>query len=119
MSKHTPGPWTFSRWDQWGDTRFYVAQAEGAPYTPNYSDAATLIAETISTERVQIQEANASLIAAAPDLLNALSECRNAILGGTLVEPYDSRGAGYEQTFGLAFLDRLNSTIAKATGEKK
>lgn len=70
--KHTPGPWTFSRWDQFGDTRFYVAQAQGAPYTPNYSDVATLIAETVSGERVRIQEANARLIAAAPELLEAL-----------------------------------------------
>jgi hypothetical protein len=71
-AKHTPGPWAFSRWDQYGDTRFYIAQADGAPYTPDYSDAATLIAETVSIERVAIQEANARLIAAAPELLEAL-----------------------------------------------
>jgi len=68
----TPGPWAFSRDDQFGDARFYIAQAEGAPYTPNYSDVATLIAETVSGERVAIQEANARLIAAAPKLYRAL-----------------------------------------------
>ncbi|BAR92359.1 hypothetical protein [Pseudomonas phage PS-1] len=70
----TPGPWTYSRWDQRGTTSFYIAQADGAPYTPNYSDVATLISDTCSGEMVSIQEANARLIAAAPDLLEAL-EC--------------------------------------------
>lgn len=71
---HTPGPWTFSRWDEYGDTRFYVAQADGAPYTPHYSDVATLIAETVSSERKAIQEANARLIAAAPEMLQLLMD---------------------------------------------
>jgi hypothetical protein len=74
MNKHTPGPWTYSRSQQYGDWRFYVAQADGAPYTPHYSDVATLIAETVSDERRSIQEANARLIAAAPDLLEALQK---------------------------------------------
>jgi len=47
MSTHTPGPWSFSRWEHFGDTRFYVAQQDGAPYTPNYSDVAMLVAETV------------------------------------------------------------------------
>lgn len=70
----TPGPWTFSKDDQYGDVRFYVAQQNDAPYTPNYSDIATLIAETVSSERKSIQEANACLIAAAPELLAALKQ---------------------------------------------
>jgi len=74
MTKHTPGPWTYSRWDESRGTSFYIAQADGAPYTPNYSDVATLVAETCLGEQVSIQEANARLIAAAPDLLRAL-EC--------------------------------------------
>lgn len=71
-NQHTPGPWAFSQNAQYGDTRFYVAQADGAPYTPHYSDVATLIAETVNDERKSIQEANARLIAAAPELLEAL-----------------------------------------------
>lgn len=74
-TKHTPGPWKYSSWEQFGDTRFYVSQKEGAPYTPNYSDVASLISETVSGERVAIQEANARLIAAAPELLAALHDC--------------------------------------------
>ena len=71
-TKHTPGPWKYSRCDDYGDTRFYIAQQDGAPYTPNYSDVATVIAETVSLEYRSIQEANARLIAAAPELLEAL-----------------------------------------------
>lgn len=70
-AQHTPGPWAFSRSTDFGDARFYVSQAEGAPYTPNYSDVATLIAETVSSERARIQEANARLIATAPDYHDA------------------------------------------------
>lgn len=72
--KHTPGPWTYSRWDEHGYTKFYVSQQEGAPYTPEYSNVAGLISETVSGERVAIQEANACLIAAAPELLEALMQ---------------------------------------------
>ena len=74
----TPGPWTFSHDNQFGDTRFYVAQQEGAPYTPDYSDVATLIAETCSGDRVAVQQANARLIAAAPELLEALRKLADA-----------------------------------------
>jgi hypothetical protein len=70
--KHTPGPWTYSRWDEHGYTKFYVSQQEGAPYTPEYSDVADLISETVSGERVAIQQANARLISAAPDLFEAV-----------------------------------------------
>jgi len=52
-------------------------------------------------------------------LLEALKQCRSSIKGGQKVAPYDSRGAGYEQTFGTAFVEYLDAAIAKATGEKK
>lgn len=100
-TRFTPGPWSFSRWEQWGDTRFYIAQADNATYTPNYSDVATLIAETVSGERVAIQEANARLIAAAPDLLAALQRCR-----------FDSLNMSLED------LQFCRAAIAKATGEQ-
>jgi hypothetical protein len=68
-AKHTPGPWYFSKHEELGSTRFYIAQADGAEYTPNYSDVAFT---TCNGEYVDIQEANARLIAAAPELLEAL-----------------------------------------------
>lgn len=104
MSKHTPGPWAFSRWDEWGDTRFYIAQADGAPYTPNYSDVATLVAETCIGEKVATQEANARLIAAAPELLEAL-ELLTAGIESSVSDTYIP-------------LVKARAAIAKATGEK-
>ena len=101
----TPGPWTFSQDDQFGDTRFYVAQQEGAPYTPNYSDVATLIAETCSGDRVAVQQANAHLIAAAPELLQSLAEtlafCEANTFGG-------------DDT--AALIAKARAAITKATG---
>lgn len=74
MSSYTPGPWYFSKWEQFGNTSFYIAQQEGAPYTPNYSDVATLIAETCTGEKLFVQEANAALIAAAPEMYEMLQQ---------------------------------------------
>ena len=71
-SKHTPGPWTYSTHsDGWSYT-IHIAQADDAAYTPDWSDVAF---STCRGERQQIQEANASLIAAAPELLEALQHC--------------------------------------------
>ena len=105
-AKHTPGPWAFSRSDNFGDARFYVAQQDGAPYTPNYSDVATLIAETVSGERVSIQEANARLIAAAPELLEALRAVD--VLFGHLARDSTQR----------IWLDNARAAIAKAEGRE-
>lgn len=103
-AQHTPGPWAFSQSAEYGDTRFYVAQADGAPYTPHYSDVATLIAETVSDERRSIQEANASLIATAPELLEALKKMEFAF------SPFASDCT-------LAnLIDQSRAVIAKATG---
>ena len=96
--KYTPGPWAYSRWDERGETRFYIAQQDGAPYTPNYSDVATLIAETVFLERRAIQEANARLISAAPELLAVLQEVLVLI-----PDTYETK-------------DHALAAIAKATG---
>lgn len=45
-AKHTPRPWTFSVQEQFGEARFYVAQAEGAPFTTlELQDAVTQVVE--------------------------------------------------------------------------
>jgi len=129
MSTHTPGPWSFSRWEQLGDTRFYVAQADGAPYTPNYSDVATLVAETASGERVAIQEANACLIAAAPELLEACHTfalwCQREEAGFPDAASRRSTPEGeqewrkwYNENLRLCALaqEQANAAITKATG---
>ena len=69
-AKHTPGPWTYSTHsDGWSYT-IHIAQADDAAYTPDWSDVAYFT--PCRGERQQIQEANARLIAAAPELLEAL-----------------------------------------------
>lgn len=106
-AKHTPGPWRYGAWEQFGDTRFYISQQEGAPYTPYYSDVASLIAETVSSELVAIQQANARLIAAAPELLEALKACSKMIL---------EECADGEHTEQFA---QARAAIVKATGRTK
>ncbi len=111
MSKHTPGPWLIEAQNcHTGDIATVYQTSEGwvTIYAPHWAETGMEPPE---------QSANARLIAAAPDLLKALKECRNAIQGGQPLEPYDSRGAGYQQQFGAAFLEYLNAAIAKATGE--
>ena len=97
---HTPGPW--------------ATMLGTGVYSEGGREIVYWAHNTRSGDKAE-QEANAHLIAAAPDLLKALKECRNAIQGGKPFDPYDSRGAGFQQQFGVAFLEYLNSAIAKAT----
>lgn len=107
----TPGPWKFSDWEQFGDTRFYISQQEGAPYTPDYSDVASLIAETVSSEKVAIQRANAQLIAAAPELLEALRA-----LSDDIEERFDMQDRSTNP--GIKYcVEQARAAIQKATGE--
>jgi len=68
--KGTPGPWM--AYESRDDRCFYIAQQDGAPFTPDYSDVCGLACNTWSGERHTVQAANARLIAAAPELLEAL-----------------------------------------------
>jgi hypothetical protein len=81
-TNHTPGPWQagepFESFPG-AELRFHISQAEGAPYTQHYSDVANLLAETIPGEKLDIQRANANLIAAAPELLEALQDLADDI----------------------------------------
>jgi len=104
MSKHTPGPWTFSTSSDGWSYSIYIAQADGAPYTPNYSDVA-YITQTCTGERQQVQEANARLIAAAPDMLDAL---RRAVLA--LAFASETSAAMHDD------YEAVSRAIAKATG---
>lgn len=110
----TPGPWTFSRWNEFGDMRFYIAQADGAPHTPQLSDVATLIAETTSNEWQSIQEANAKLIAAAPELLAALQAALPFIDdAGDIAQFYPDSSATDKCRVAVK---QAHAAIAKATG---
>jgi len=68
MSKHTPGPWSINDWPQ--ATTDIAIGAVGAP----------LIAKVpLRDVSLNEQKANASLIAAAPDLLEALKLAVSAL----------------------------------------
>ncbi len=78
-TKFTPGPWGFSV----DNTPFiderskcYIHQQEGAPYTENYSDVAT----TCDGELIDIQIANAHLIAAAPEMYETIDKLSTELL---------------------------------------
>ena len=109
---HTPAPWEFYKYEQWGRTSFYIAQKDGAPYTPGYSDVANCIAQTVSPEKVSTQEANARLIAAAPELLGAV---KDLLSGWTYIREVhgDLYGVGWDRA-----QEKAQSAIAKATGEQ-
>jgi hypothetical protein len=84
-TKHTPGPWTIERRPDWGS--FTV---------------------DVGMERVAIvpTEANAHLIAAAPELLSALG---NAL---AVLSSLDGLNIG-----AIGVLEDARATIAKATGQ--
>jgi hypothetical protein len=86
MSKHTPGPWT--------------AEDEGASVHIAGHDG-IWVAEVYGID----DNANARLIAAAPDLLQALTE---------VVETYDSGDNGRTLRWAV---DTCRDAIAKATGD--
>ncbi|MBH9442481.1 hypothetical protein ACTMQP_12600 [Pseudomonas aeruginosa] len=94
MSKHTPGPWGQ---DKWGSL-----QTEGG------QDVLLRGITTISAgsdERIAEAEANTRLIAAAPELLEALRACVSRIT---------------DEVADAEFLDEVEqarAAIAKATGQ--
>lgn len=121
MNKHTPGPWTTGEplaLFEGGSTRFHISQEDGAPYTSNYSDVAQFLAETIPGEKLEVQKANALLIAAAPDMLEALQRVVAAEKAVNSMY-WDGRG-GDEPAVIREFensVDAARAAIAKATGE--
>ena len=91
MTQHTPGPWIV-----WPDNNNRLQVGQSTNYT---------VAEIMQTP-IHGQEANARLIAAAPDLLEALQ----AIANGT--EFWDSYPL--EHSYGKA-----RAAIVKAIGDKQ
>ena len=97
MTKHTPGPWIV-----WPDNNNRLQVGQSTNYT---------VAQMMQTP-IHGQEANARLIAAAPDLLEALQKikqrldtCHLHVLSG-------------HEVFDSFYMEVIDSNIAKATGEK-
>jgi hypothetical protein len=97
MSGHTPGPWKVQD-DRTTDGTFRVFPHEGP---------------SICNLRHGEMEANARLIAAAPELLRACEEALNALLDYVpLLEAH-----GSVMGYGHAVIVRLKAAIAKAEGK--
>jgi hypothetical protein len=94
--KHTPGPWVVNKQHK---TISYKGCFDVATADNEY-----LIAQTIGGLGEQ-EEANARLIAAAPDLLEALKQLASVAIG-------TEHGKQFEYQIDLAI-----AAIAKATGE--
>ncbi len=96
MTKHTPKPWHV------------------------YVDDCGVTVGGIDTELFRVcggssdaeELTNARLIAAAPDMLDALAEAENALLD--YVETIEKTGASLN--YGRAVLTKIRAAIAKATG---
>lgn len=118
MTKHTPGPWKVDDSKLNGvATRDYVVVLDG----PRGDDGVSLRQHgnirngwytdaVCSCECVDNYQANARLIAAAPDLLEALIAARN------IVEKW-CHTQGDSQTLFDEYLAPIDTAIAKAKGE--
>jgi hypothetical protein len=102
MSAHTPGPWEVRKGYKKTEVR-PCRPTEG--YTLGFAPLAVVKADKRTVDQATL-EANARLIAAAPELLKALQELVNV----------HSAGAANE-TIALDFWDHAKHSIAKATGE--
>jgi hypothetical protein len=96
MMEHTPGPWEISR------------GAQNDPFSIEAS--ACTVAHIKTTPRKWSPEANAHLIAAAPDLLEALEDLISA---GAAVHHYLGQATGKIHADAL---QKARAAIAKAEG---
>lgn len=114
MSKHTPGPWISGEYD---DTCGYDCMTGGISIGPRgngpvHLDGANYGQErckAIKPEALERMEADARLIAAAPDLLEALSG-----LHADVMDYIRLNNLGGENNHWLVI---ARAAIAKATGE--
>jgi hypothetical protein len=99
-TKHTPGPWLYITGDEWSHS---VVTEEGE--LPS-GDMGYWTVASINKNREPQHKANARLIAAAPELLEALRTLKMAIVAGP--PEYDSAD----------WIEMADAAIAKATGGK-
>ena len=101
MSKHTPAPWRWEGDKMRGAERKLVKTSQH---------------ETLHPERAA---ANRALIAAAPDLLEALHEARDVVYWSECDDDFSddmARYGGPVSMKGRALLRRIDAVIAKAEG---
>jgi hypothetical protein len=109
MSAHTPGPWTAC------DPDFFGGIAINGP------DGGLAIAAVCNGEmrkmagQLEEHQANARLIAAAPDLLGAL---KNAVHELNAIRAADGAPRGVDRDYFGALVDNCFDVIAAAEGNK-
>lgn len=105
----TPGPWAHTKSVCGGDVCFDIHQVEiDGKWVPGSDIAYTTLFRTYVAEHLDVQKANARLIAAAPELLEELNNCFE------LLDTCFS-GAQVDSCIGVA-ITKARAAIAKATG---
>jgi hypothetical protein len=106
MTKHTPGPWNYHVWGTNSGKHFGIETADHrhgiCGVSPN-GNASTLLT-------IEQHEANARLIAAAPELLAA---CQSGLDGLLAAFPHAPRIPDILHPI----INQVRAAIAKATGE--
>lgn len=105
--RHTPGPWRAQR----NNAFWEIAPAEGAGVGDVPFRIGDVCASAPDLPDGGLQEANARLIAAAPELLEALTEIRDEIARA----PYVVR-SHFLETGALVIWERAWRAVAKAEG---
>lgn len=106
MSKHTPGPWAVREYPGGrGDKRRIFAA---------YTDGLTQVVATVpnANRPAQVVDANARLISAAPDMLEALQDARERLREISRM----AHDAAHQPIYNRAYYGWLDDIIAKATG---
>ena len=107
---HTPGPWVVVK-DRNKVRRIFAG--EGGPQVATASVFANWMPVERSADAHAVADANARLIAAAPDLLEALQSAQESIATFIGVHGYPSDSGARD------VLREVEAAIARATGEKE
>jgi len=114
MSKHTPGPWVISEDDSFDSVPFIPIETD-LPTGPSFKFICEVKGNGVESDELGINDedrANARLIAAAPEMLDALKEC----LKCELARRADLKTGAPASQYSDARIARVQAAIAKATG---
>jgi len=121
MAKHTPGPWAWETYDTYeGESLAYADcltsmsgpvgcdHTDGVPFAPRTGELLMFADEEESSGPcIRVSPGDARLIAAAPDLLEALREVMAEFVGSAM----------RRTAKGGAVADKARAAIAKAEGK--
>ncbi|MGN6290361.1 MAG: hypothetical protein ACTHNA_13995 [Sphingopyxis terrae] len=109
---HTPGPWSVID-NSWKVSTVYGPSGETVAecLLSNAATDATLVAHAA------LKEANARLIAAAPDLLEALRTVRDWVADAASGQSFFSQAPADIVEMAVGDIARIDAAIARATGE--